>query len=277
MIRRASIPGRINIIGEHTDYAGGCSLAFASSHRLVLEADFISSEFHGDDTVVALWKEAGGPPAQLLVESTIPIGKGMSSSAALCLAIVLCVHGKNIDTQDACIEAQRLEHVVLGTPCGLLDQMAMMHSKENHCTLIDFSTMKATGMPYPPEWKFKLVDSGIHRTLSNQNYRKTATPETKKAHLESENNRVQRSIGSTNVAMGKMLNETHESLKRIGVSTDDMDALVQEIQRTKGVLGARMMGGGFGGMILAMVENENILPHLELLVPSRPSFVEEIL
>ena len=82
MIRRASIPGRINIIGEHTDYAGGCSLAFASSHRMVLEAKFISSEYHGEDTVVALWKEAGGPPAQLIVDSTIPIGKGMSSSAA---------------------------------------------------------------------------------------------------------------------------------------------------------------------------------------------------
>jgi galactokinase len=72
-----------------------------------------------------------------------------------------------------------------------------------------------------------------------------------------------------------MLNETHESLKRIGVSTDEMDVLVQEIQQTKGVLGARMMGGGFGGMILVLVESENILPHADLISPSRPGFVEE--
>ena len=59
MIRRASIPGRINIIGEHTDYAQGYSLAFASQHRLVLEAKFVQSGFEGDETVLALWKEAG--------------------------------------------------------------------------------------------------------------------------------------------------------------------------------------------------------------------------
>ena len=53
MIRRASIPGRINILGEHTDYAGGCSLAFASQHRLILEAEFIESGVFGEVTVDA--------------------------------------------------------------------------------------------------------------------------------------------------------------------------------------------------------------------------------
>ena len=71
MIRRASIPGRINIIGEHTDYAGGCALAFASPHRLLLEADFNHPTIEGDDTVIALWMEAGGPPAKLSVQSSI--------------------------------------------------------------------------------------------------------------------------------------------------------------------------------------------------------------
>ena len=166
MKRRASIPGRINIIGEHTDYAGGCSLAFASQHRLVLEAEFVDDGYHGEPTVVALWKEAGGAPAQLQVTSSIPIGKGMSSSAALCLSIVLCVHGASINKQAACEEAQRLEHVVLGTPCGLLDQMTMMHSLEGECVLIDFSTKTTATMSIPSEWTFKLVDSGIHRSLN---------------------------------------------------------------------------------------------------------------
>lgn len=275
MKRRASIPGRVNIIGEHTDYAGGCSLAFASQHRLVLEAEFVDDGYHGDSTVVALWKEAGGPPAKLEVTSSIPIGKGMSSSAALCLSIVLCVHGSSIDKQAACEEAQRLEHVVLGTPCGLLDQMTMMHSLEGECVLIDFSTKTATTMPLPSDWTFKLVDSGIHRTLNSKDYRTTSTEETKRLHVESENQRVEESMNSNNETLGKLLNETHGSLKTIGVSTHEVDALVASLQAKDGVLGARMMGGGFGGMILVLVENESVLPEYETMVPSRPGFVEE--
>lgn len=275
MMRRASIPGRINIIGEHTDYAGGRSLAFASQHRLVLEAEFVESGYLGEQTVVALWKEAGGPPARLEVSSTIPMGKGMSSSAALCLGIVLCVHGNNISKQAACEEAQRLEHVVLGTPCGLLDQMTMMHSLEGHCLLIEFSTKTTKTMSIPADWTFKLVDSGIHRALNSENYQETSTEETKRRHVESENRRVQDAMNSDSAMLGMFLNETHESLKTIGVSTPEVDALVESLQSISGVHGARMMGGGFGGMILVLVENESVLPEYEIVVPSRPGFVEE--
>jgi len=276
MKRRASIPGRINIIGEHTDYAGGCSLAFASQHRLVLEAEFVDEGYHGEPTVVALWKEAGGPPVKLEVTSSIPIGKGMSSSAALCLSIVLCVHGSNIDKQAACEEAQRLEHVVLGTPCGLLDQMTMMHALEGECVLIDFSTKTTTTMSIPSDWTFKLVDSGVHRTLNSKEYRTTSTEETKKLHVKSENRRVEQALHTNNETLGKLLNETHESLRTIGVSTPEVDALVTSLQSTEGVFGARMMGGGFGGMILVLVENESVLCEYETMIPSGPGFVEEL-
>jgi galactokinase len=75
--------------------------------------------------------------------------------------------------------------------------------------------------------------------------------------------------------LGKLLNETHGSLKTIGVSTHEVDALVASLQAKDGVLGARMMGGGFGGMILVLVESESVLPEYETMVPSRPGFVEE--
>ena len=277
MKRRASIPGRINIIGEHTDYAGGLSLAFASQHRLVLEAEFLESGFSGDSKVVALWREAGGPPAKLNLSSTIPIGKGMSSSAALCLSVVLCVHGNSIGKQDACEEAQRLEHVVLGTPCGLLDQMTMMHSLEEHCVLIDFSTKTSTALAMQPDWIFKLVDSGLHRSLNSGDYQNTSNEETKRHHVEAENRRVEEALDSNSEALGKLLNATHESLKTIGVSTTKVDALVESLQSIDGVHGARMMGGGFGGMILVLVENESVLPEHEVMVSSRPGFVEEFL
>lgn len=275
MIRRASIPGRINILGEHTDYAGGCSLAFASQHRLILEAEFIESGVFGEETVVALWNEAGGPPARLNVSSNIPIGKGMSSSAALCLSIVLCVHGDSLDRQEACKEAQRLEHVVLGTPCGLLDQMTMMHSMEECCTLIDFTNLETSTIPYPNAWKFKLVDSGIQRTLNSEDYRQTTGEMNKELHVREENARVHQALNSTNEQLGGLLNQTHESLRMIGVSTPEVDSIVKSLQSKKGVFGARMMGGGFGGMILVLVEDDGVLPHLPLLVPSKAGFIEE--
>ncbi len=277
MIRRASIPARINIIGEHTDYAGGCSLAFASQHRLVLEAEFIDLGFYGEQTIIELWKEAGGPPARLEVTSTIPIGKGMSSSAALCLSIVLCIHGDSINKKDACKEAQRLEHIVLGTQCGLLDQMAMMYSIEQHCTMIDFSTLETSNIPFPTSWKFKIIDSKIHRSLNSHDYRQTTSEETKLLHVKNENERVHCAVNSTKEKLGKLLNATHESLIMIGVSTAEIDSLVQSLQNMDGVLGARMMGGGFGGMILVLVENEDVLPEHPIVVPSRPGFVEELI
>ena len=277
MIRRASIPGRINIIGEHTDYAGGCSLAFASPHRLLLEADFNHPTIEGDDTVVALWKEAGGPPAKLSIQSSIPIGKGMSSSAALCLAIALCVNGPTMKNQAACLEAQRLEHTVLGTPCGLLDQMAMMHAQAEHCTLIDFTSLTTSSIPYPSTWMFKLVDSEIHRILNTQDYRETATQDIKQQHVENENARVHQAMKASKEQLGQLLNESHESLRNIGVSTPEVDEQVHAIQKMKGVLGARMMGGGFGGMILVLVDDADALPEQDVLVACSPGFVEEFL
>ena len=115
MHRRATVPARVNIIGEHTDYAGGLALPFTAAMNLTLDATSREEGYSGDSTIVKLWQAANGWPANLTVESSIPIGKGMSSSAALCLAVVLCAQGE-IDRLEACEEAQRIEHEVLGTP-----------------------------------------------------------------------------------------------------------------------------------------------------------------
>ena len=274
MHRIASIPARINIIGEHTDYAGGLSFAFAAPHRLTLKATAIQEGFEGESTVISLWREANGWPAQLTVTSEIPIGAGMSSSAALCLAIVLCVN-KDIDAFRACREAQRIEHVVLGTKCGLLDQMAMMYSKPNHAVLIDFTNHTTNLYPLSESHVFKLIDSGIHRRLGEVDYRTSADEQTKNIHVGEENERVMNAIEAPSVELGLLLNASHESLRTIGVSLEEVDQQVTALQNTPGVLGARMMGGGFGGMILVLVEHEDILPEAAHVQASEAGFVKE--
>ena len=276
MHRIASIPARINIIGEHTDYAGGLSFAFAAPQRLTLKATAIPEGFEGESTIVSLWKEAKGWPAQLTVTSEIPIGAGMSSSAALCLAIVLCVD-KDIEAFQACRKAQRIEHAILKTECGLLDQMAMMFSKPNHGTFIDFSTNTTIQHHIPDSHVFKLIDSGIHRTLGDMDYQKSVDQQTKNRHVKEENQRVKDAIKASPEQLGLLLNASHESLRTIGVSLEEIDQQVMTLQNTPGVWGARMMGGGFGGMILVLVEHEEILPQALRVHPSKAGFVQEFL
>ena len=226
--------------------------------------------------MVALWGAAGGSPAHLEITSNIPIGAGMSSSAALCLAIVLCCRGR-IDPLLACQEAQRIEHEVLNTPCGLLDQMAMMHATEGHATLLDFSNLDTNPFELPSDWLFKLVDSGIRRDLAATSFGRSMDPLVLNAHAKEENRRVLSALESNASALGQILNDAHASLKSIGVSHPEVDARVEQLQHTQGVLGARMMGGGFGGMILVLIEHEGVLPDLPLLQSSQGGFLEEIL
>jgi len=273
MYRRVIVPGRVNIIGEHTDYANGLALPFAVNRKLELVIKPRKSNFSGDETIVALWKAAGGYPADLTITSGIPIGKGMSSSAALCIAVVVGVE-PNQDKMVICQKAQQLEHLVLGTPCGLLDQIAIVFAKENHATKINFANLSVEHIPLPKSWIFKLVDSGIHRQLSEVNYQANITH--LKSHVDEENKRVMEAINSDTADLGRLLNESHESLRKLGVSLPEIDALVKEIQTTDGVHGARMMGGGFGGMIIALVASENILQNSSLATSSNSFTFEEL-
>ena len=274
MHRRATVPARVNIIGEHTDYAGGLSLPFAIGKPLVLDAIGQDEGYSGDTIVVELWKAAGGGPAKLEISSEIPIGQGMSSSAALCLAVVLCARG-SIEPLEACKEAQRIEREVLKTPCGLLDQMAMMYAKEGYVSLIDFSNHSVQSFEIPENWIFKLVDSGIHRDLSSTSY--SEGNQYQEIHVAEENERVRKAIAASPRELGQLLNQSHASLRSLGVSIQEMDVQVEALQSTEGVLGARMMGGGFGGMILVLVENSEVLPNVDVVISSGPALLEEIL
>ena len=275
MRRTATVPARINIIGEHTDHFGGMALSFPSQHRLVLSASSSSSCGHGDPIVMRLWEAARGWDAELTIRSDIPIGAGMSSSAALCVAIAMC-SGYSDSEMAVSIEAQRIEHEILGSDCGLLDQIAITHSTKGHATLIDFDDMSVTDFRIPSDWFFKLVDTGIRRDLRETNYNSSEiSNETREMHALLESERVREALQCDVNRLGKLINQSHASIRdNIRASTPVIDKLVKEVQGTPGVLGARLMGGGYGGMILALIENDEVLPG-ELLVPSRSAFLEE--
>ena len=274
---KASVPARINIIGEHTDHFGGLSLTFSSQHRLKLTASTREDGSRGNQTVISLWEAAGGWSADLAVDSNIPIGAGLSSSAALCVAIVMCSQN-NIDPMEISLEAQRIENQVLHSNCGLMDQISITHSKEGLATLLDFSRMSIEGFRMPDDWRFKLVDTGIRRSLSETNYNNSEIKiETRRIHAKEESARVRTALSSDAKALGTILNESHASIRdNIRASRPEIDKMVNEIQNTAGVLGARLMGGGFGGMILALVEEEDAIPG-ELLLPSGSAFLQKTL
>ena len=273
----ASVPARINIIGEHTDHFGGLSLTFSSQHRLVLSATQREGRSRGNRTVASLWEAAGGWSADLVVDSNIPIGAGLSSSAALCVAIVMCSQNK-IDPMEISLEAQRIENQVLRSNCGLMDQISITHSTEGLATLLDYSRMSIENFRMPDDWRFKLVDTGIRRSLSETNYSSSEIDiETRRIHAKEESERVRQALSSDARALGAIINESHASISdNIRTSTPEIDNMVKEIQGIKGVLGARLMGGGFGGMILALVEEKDALSG-ELLVSSGSAFLQETL
>jgi len=273
----ASVPARINIIGEHTDHFGGLSLTFSSQHRLELSATPREDGIRGNQTVTSLWEAAGGWSADLVVDSNIPIGAGLSSSAALCVAIVMCSQNK-IDPMEISLEAQRIENQVLRSNCGLMDQISITHSTEGLATLLDYSRMSIENFRMPDDWRFKLVDTGIRRSLSETNYSSSEVDiETRRIHAEEESERVRHALSSDARALGGIINESHASISdNIRSSTPEIDTMVKEIQGIAGVLGARLMGGGFGGMILALVEEKDALSG-ELLVSSDSAFLQETL
>ena len=272
MHRRVIVPARVNIIGEHTDYADGIALPFAIDKKLELVIRPLESGFKGEETVIAMWQALGGYPAELTITSNIPIGKGMSSSAALCVALTVGLN-PNQDKMAVCRAAQQLEHDILTTPCGLLDQMAIVYAREKHATKINFADLSVEHIRLPESWIFKLVDSGIHRRLSEVDYQIDTAYH--KSHVKEENERVNNAVNANADELGKLLNQSHESLRKLGVSLPEIDELVYKLQSTDGVLGARMMGGGFGGMIIALVNDEKVLANATLVRSSGAFTFEE--
>jgi galactokinase len=322
-------PGRVNLIGEHTDYNGGLSLPFAIDDGVMVTATAIEGDRieaiaydiddgaqdtfplshpprDGDDGwrafvrgVVAELTAAGHAlvPARLEIAGTLAQGSGLSSSAALEVALALALLGLAGETEPDRPALARLcskvENDWVGAQTGLLDQTASLLGTEGNALRIDFATMETRAVPLDlGEWRLATVDSGETHSLAAGGYNERrsecdeaawrldvhrlseATPEQvatlpdrfrrRAEHVLSENARVDATIAALRVGdldeVGRLLDASHASLR------DNYDASTKAVERTVrrcldgGAVGARMVGGGFGGHVLALFPPEVRLP-----------------
>jgi galactokinase len=310
----ARAPGRVTVIGEHTDYNAGLSLPMAVD--LVTEVAYTpkpgsflvgieSDQFPDEPLEIALdsvgtvaWgvvKEhsrlasallrverprAGG---EMRVTSTVPVGAGLSSSAAFSVAVLLAL-GHDDDPlalARTCQEAERLA----GSHVGLLDPLAIAGAQDGHALHIDFHTLETRQVKIPEDAAFVIVHSEVPRLLVDSPYA-TRRAECERAahmlgrplglctlgdlseltdpvlrrrarHVVTECARVREAekvLARGNiVALGAIMTEGHRSLAHdYRVSVPAVDELVDELLAQPGVLGARMSGGGFGGCVIAL-------------------------
>ncbi len=307
----ARAPGRVNLIGDHTDYTGGLVLPMAidrwtevrgergGDHVVLRSADAVQPAVIPLD-IAEPWRVepewaryVAGVVAELRptvgfggeVSTTIPLGSGLSSSAALEVAVALALgaDGSALDVARMC---QRAEQRASGVPCGIMDQLASAGGVEGAALFIDCGDLAVHPIAIPEQVEVIVVDSGEPRALASSAYaervRACATAEqiigplrdarlsaldkisdevvhARARHVITENERVRAfasALGDANVlACGRLMDESHESLRDdYDVSTPTLDRLVSTLRSMAGVLGARLTGAGFGGCVVALAE-----------------------
>ena len=295
---RAFAPGRANLIGEHTDYNEGLCLPFAVELGVTVTANLrdgdevVSADLDEGDPylrgAVAELRGAGldVPGCAVEVSSHLPREAGLSSSAALCVALVLALAkaaGREPEPVEVARVCSRIERDWTGAHTGLLDQLASLLGEEGHALRLDMRTLDATPVPLDLGRHFlAVVDSGATRSLAESGYNERreecrraaealgieslrharggeglpAPLDRRVRHVVGENERVDSAVAALAAGdmrrLGDLLDASHASLR------DDYEVSVPEVEeavaacRKAGALGARIMGGGFGGSVIAL-------------------------
>ncbi|MEH2149107.1 galactokinase [Nostoc sp.] len=319
---QASAPGRVNLLGEHTDYNDGFVLPTAIPQCTTVQLGFSSDSQHHfysenlNEQVsisdinhtpsgfasyifgcIEILQKAGHtiPSLSVYIKSSVPMGSGLSSSAALEVATLRALRqllNLPIDDVEIAQFAQQAEIQYAGVQCGIMDQMASSLADTEHILFLDTRTLERRVMPLPEKAEILVIDSGVPRTLATSGYNqrraeceeaarslgvkalrditdakvteKLPEPLRRRArHVVTEDNRVLEVLqGVSSERFGKLMNASHASLRDdYEVSVPALDTLVELLQKTPGVFGARLTGAGFGGACVALVaagEGRNI-------------------
>jgi galactokinase len=334
---RAFGPGRVNLIGEHTDYNGGRALPFAIERGVTVEAEPLAGgevraearDLGEADAFPAAapgrasgWRafvrgsvaelRAAGidvPGARLAFAGDVPQGTGLGSSAALeaalCLALLAVAGAEEPDRVELARLCSRVENDWVGAETGLLDQFAALCCEPGHALRIDFATLALAPVPLDLRgWRLVTLDSGAQHSHAAGGYnerrsecraacaalgveqlsaadpdRVARLPEPlrrRARHVLTENARVDAMVAALQAGdlaeAGRLLDASHASLR------DDYEASVPEVERAveqlkrAGAAGARMVGGGFGGSVLALFAPEaGILGDARPVAPGPPA------
>jgi galactokinase len=312
---RASAFGRVNLLGEHTDYNEGyvlpttipqathVQIALGPDRRFRFYAanlgEFLEYEDEGQPPegfgryvfgCIEVLKAYGVtvPPVMIHIESEVPIGGGLSSSAALEVAVLRGLRellNVQLDDVELAKLAQRAEMEYAGVRCGILDQMASSLGHPNQMLFLDTRTFERKLLPLPGG-ELIVIDSGVPRTLAGSGYNqrrsecesaaamlglkalrdettldriaRLSSPLDRRArHVITENARVLEAVSGVSVErFGELMNESHASLRDdYEVSVPALDTLVQLLQQHSSVYGARLTGAGFGGACVALAHS----------------------
>jgi galactokinase len=315
----AFAPGRVNLIGEHTDYNQGLALPFAIAEGITVHARasgderiFARALNRGEDDefpladppratgwrayvrgVVSELSRAGHPlvGAHLEIGGDLPMGAGLSSSAALelalCLALLALIGVTDSDRVSLARLCSRVESEWVGAHTGLLDQLASLYGAPGMAMHIDFRTLEVDPVPLRlgDGWRLVTLDSGERHSsaASAYNERRAECSEAcellgvdslrqarwdalerlperlrgRARHVLSENMRVKDTVAALRAedlpTVGRLLNASHASLRdQYEVSTPAVEAAVERLLQS-GAAGARIVGGGFGGHVLGLL------------------------
>jgi len=322
----ASAPGRVNLIGEHTDYNGGYVLPMAIPQRTCVAAarvegnlaraasanlaggDRIREFTVGSEMVTRSWLDYVQGVTQALardgyaiggfglaIVSDVPLGSGLSSSAALEVSVLRALRdlfSLVLDDVRLAQLGQRAENDFVGAPVGLMDQMAASLADDHTALFLDTRTLQYEQVPLPPGAALVVINSGVTHNHASGDYR-TRRAECERAaqalgvpqlrdldmedlprverlpdpigrrarHVITEDHRVLDSVAAMKAGdlrrLGDLFNASHASQRDdFEVSVPEIDLLVSLAQAEHGVYGARLTGGGFGGSIVALVEDD---------------------